>query len=106
MYGLTVRYKENRRADMFPVLGMLRAASHSIVDRANGFVEFIVVPELASAKLLREFDIDPAKVECHFCHESLVDLKQVRAIYNLGGKFVAACDKFECAIKARNRAIE
>jgi len=91
---------------MFPILGMLKAASQSIVNGANGFVEFIVVPELASARLLREFDIDPDNVECHFCHEALVDLKQVRAIYNLGGKYVAACDKFECAIKARNRAIE
>jgi len=91
---------------MLPLMGMLKAAAENISHRANGFVQFVVVPGVASAKVLKQFDIDPKNLECHFCHEPLADLKQLRAVYNLGGKYVAACDKFECAIKARNRVIE
>ena len=68
--------------------------------------EFIVVPSAPSAQLLKQFGIDPAQVECHFCHDSLSDLRRLRAVYNYHGKYVASCDKFECAIKARDRLLE
>jgi len=91
---------------MFSVIGTLRAAAGAITNRVNGFTEFVIIPKVATKELLKEFGMDPLALECHFCHNALSDLRQLRAIYNYDGKYVAACDKFECAIEARDRLIE
>ncbi len=91
---------------MFPVLTALKVAAGSIVDRANTLAQFVVVPDVPSRVLLDQFGIDPSALECHFCHSPLTDLRHLRAIYNYHGKYVASCDRFECAIKARDRLIE
>ena len=91
---------------MFSLIGALKVAAGALTNGVNGFAEFVIVPKVATKGLLKEFGMDPSSLECHFCHDPLRDLRQLRAIYNYDGKYVAACDKFECAIEARDRLIE
>ncbi len=91
---------------MFTVIGAIKSAAGTVADRVNGLAHFVVVPEAPSKALLEQLGISAEGIECHFCHDSLTDLRQLRAVYNYQGKYVATCDKFECAIEARDRLIE
>ena len=84
---------------VFSLLAMVKST-------VSEMAEFVIVPSAPSSRLLKHFGMDPASLECHFCHDSLADLRRLRAVYNYGGKYVASCDKFECAIKARDRLLE
>jgi len=91
---------------VFSIMTALKAGVGGVVSTINAATEFVVVPRANSRDMLKNLGIDPNALQCGFCHNSLSDLSHLRALYRLDGHFVASCDKFECAILARDQLLE
>jgi len=91
------------------VLGIITALKTGVgdlVSRVDSITEFVVVPRASSGDMLKKLGIASNDLQCGFCHNDLSDLSHLRALYRLDGHFVVSCDKFECAIRARDQLLE